>query len=151
MIFLLCIFHKIVLMNNFLIWNIRGVGNAPSIRRLKKLVSTNEVVFFTILEPKIYNEDILAYENKLRCTGSLSNPQNTIWIFWKDINCQAIVVEEQYITVSIQIASSVIHLTSIYASCDGRKRRELWAKLINDNLTFEWIVAGDFNVVSTPR
>lgn len=74
-------------MNYFLVWNIGGVGNAPSVRRLKHLIKTNNVAIFAILEPKIYNEEILVYQNKLRCIGSLSNPQNTIWIFWKDINC----------------------------------------------------------------
>lgn len=113
-------------MDKFLIWNIRGMANVPSLRRLNKLVRINNCVFFTILEPKVRKDDISCYQRKLRCTGSVANNQNTIWVFWKNLNCQVIEVEEQQITVSVPLldGSNGI-ITSIFASCDGRKRRDL--------------------------
>lgn len=41
---------------------------------------------------------------------------------------------------------SLVTLTCVYASCDGRKRRELWTNLVNLNSKTPWLIAGDFNV-----
>lgn len=140
--------NQIFSMNKFLIWNFRGVGNAPYLRRLKKLVKNHQVKLFVVLEPKVYNDDITAYQNKLQIHRFHSkSTKHNLDFFWKDMDCQVREVEEQYITISIHSASSHVMLICTYVSCDGRKRRELWHKLLNADINSEWLLAGDFNVV----
>lgn len=48
-------------------WNIRGITNGPSSRRLKRLVSSYKVSCFAILEPRVCNDRIQEYHRKLNC------------------------------------------------------------------------------------
>lgn len=138
--------YWVLKMNKFLIWNIRGVANGPSLRRLNKLVRTNKVIFSQFWSPR--------YLLLILCGigGSLSvlvaNSNNNIWVFWRNLNCQVIEVEDQQITISYPLLDgSLVTVTSVYASCDGRKRRDLWSNLQSLNITSPWLISGDFNVV----
>lgn len=139
------------LMASFISWNIRGIANSPSIRRLKKLIALHRVLCFAILEPRVSKDKILDYQRKLNCHGAISNEASTIWFFWKEgINCNIISNKNQHITINITMAGGMsIYLTCVYASCDGGIRRELWQDLTNTNTDLPWIISGDFNVVST--
>lgn len=85
------------------------------------------------------------------CTSAIAILQNTIWVLWKNnINRQVIAAEEQHVTISIFSADgSLLLLKCIYASCDGRKIRELWSSLTTLNPSSPWLVSWDFNVVRT--
>src|SRR4051812_25464889 len=39
-------------------------------------------------------------------------------------------------------------MSFVYASCDGRIRRQLWSQLENTNCNEPWLVAGDFNIAA---
>src|SRR4051812_28821741 len=125
-------------MNKNIVWNIRGIANAPSLRRIKKLVKINEATILAIIEPKVTTAHISKYAKKLHCTESLANTQNSIWIFWNNMTCQPVEVEDQYVSIKITVDASDI--TVVYARCDGRVRRDLSDKLINVNITTPWLL-----------
>src|SRR4051812_25708775 len=39
-------------------------------------------------------------------------------------------------------------MSFVYASCDGRIRRQLWSQLESTNCNDPWLVAGDFNIIA---
>lgn len=46
-----------------------------------KLIKHHMVYYLAILEPKIFKGDILDFQRKIQCHGSISNVSCTIWIF----------------------------------------------------------------------
>lgn len=66
-----------------LVWNIRGIVNGPSIRKLTKLLASYEVDCFAIFEPKCSKGTIKDYEKNFNCLKSVSNKEGNIWVFWK--------------------------------------------------------------------
>lgn len=50
-----------------ILWNIIGIVNSPSIRRLKKTLTSNKVDICAIFEPKYSKGSIEDYEKKLNC------------------------------------------------------------------------------------
>lgn len=116
------------------LWNIRGIMNNPSIRRLKKLIKTHRLSCFAILEPKSSANNIKNYQRMFSCTGACSNDKGTIWVFWKeDITMHLIGHSDQSIRMELSHASisSIPLMNFVYASCDGREWRGLWQDLIN--------------------
>src|SRR4051812_5333823 len=76
-------YYLYLIMINLLSWNIRGLGNSPSLRRVKKLIKTHKIDCFAIIEPKIKAATPKDYEVKLNCSGSFANNEGNIWVFWK--------------------------------------------------------------------
>src|SRR4051812_41419480 len=92
---------------NIIAWNIRGLDNPTSIRRLKKLIKEHYVSCFAIFEPKVYTGPIKDLEFKLNCVGSWSNLEGNIWLFWKvGVACSVIKYSSQYILAEIFIGAS---------------------------------------------
>src|SRR5436190_994681 len=93
---------SVLIMINYLIWNIRGVANTTSIRRLKHLIKKHKVAIIAIIEPKSTRVPIVELQAKLRCIGSLSNASGSIWVMWKDhVQCTEVVNEPQQITLNV--------------------------------------------------
>lgn len=92
-------------MIKFMTWNIRGLGNGPSTRRLKYLISLHKISCFAIFEPKFTKSPISDYELKLNCHGSVSNLPGSIWVFWKS-NIQCTVMQNTRQLVTLQIDST---------------------------------------------
>src|SRR4051812_2119458 len=89
-------------MLNLIVWNIRGLGNTPSLRRIKKLVKAHKVDCFAVIEPKIKTATAKDYEYKLQCNGSYANEEGNIRIFWKNnVSCTVIHSTAQYVHVSL--------------------------------------------------
>lgn len=53
-------------MMNALMWNIRGIGNEPSMRHLKKLIKIHKSSIIFILEQKNWNVGDWKYWKKVR-------------------------------------------------------------------------------------
>lgn len=53
------------LMHTFMSWNIRGLSNGPSLRRLKKLISIKKLSYFALLETIVTKGTIKEFERKL--------------------------------------------------------------------------------------
>src|SRR4051812_19152652 len=89
---------------NIIAWNIRGIANRPSERRLKKLVKLNNIGCLAIFEPKLDKSHINELTSKLKCDDAFSNQEGNIWVIWKsDISCSILHSCAQYVTVRILI------------------------------------------------
>ncbi|KAL9682954.1 hypothetical protein QQ045_014766 [Rhodiola kirilowii] len=94
---------------------------------------------------------LLLSEFKNFLHGDDTNPK--IWILWKDhVKVSHIGTRDQYISISAStLASSPITITFVYAAIAQARRLLLWDQLENfaRTLAGPWIVAGDFNVISS--
>lgn len=90
---------------------------------------------------------MLGYQN------AYSNSNNQLWIFWEsNINCVIKEEDEQHISCEVDVQSSIILITHIYAKCDANLRIDLWNKLrgISANYDLLWMVCRDFNYIVDP-
>lgn len=106
-----------------------------------------------LLEPKITKGNIMDYQRKSACQGSLLNVVGTIWLVWEsDVISSVITNREQFITVELTYSGGPpIMLICVYASYDGRKRRELWNELTSTRYNLPCMVVGNFNLVLLTR
>lgn len=134
-----------------LIWNVRGIVNKPFIRRMRKLIKLYKLSFFlALLEPKASNNCLRDYQRLFSCQGACCNDKGTIRVFWKDdVTLYLISSSNQHVQMEISYPSlfTVLIITFVYASCDGRERRVPWDQLSNTKCNLPWMVAGDFNIV----
>ena len=108
---------------NIISWNIRGIANDPSIRRLRKLIKAKSASVIAILEPKVTVGDIRDFEFKLNCIGSFANLKNNIWLFWKSgVTCSIIHSTDQYISAMLNIGGIDVIIFFVHASCDANIR-----------------------------
>lgn len=68
-------------MFNSMFWNIKGISNKPSVRRVRKLIKMYKLSIFAILEPKTSNDGLHDYQRIFSCYGSYANTKGTIWVF----------------------------------------------------------------------
>lgn len=116
-------------MINNLLWNIRGIGNIKSRRRVAKLVKMYNISLIAILEPLHHANKIQEFSNRIGFNFSLANQEadEKIWLCW---NHEVVLVDafEQCITVDIGFLNSdLVRLTIVYAKCSIQ--RLLWEKL----------------------
>lgn len=64
-----------------LLWNIHGVGNDVSLRRLKYLIRENCITFLVILEPMLQGSDPEKIKRKLKFDVAHRSCTDKIWIF----------------------------------------------------------------------
>lgn len=141
---------KMFQMINFILWNIRGLSNKPSQRRIKKLCKTYNLPFIAILEPKSKSNKIDDFRRIIKFYGGVSNSNSKIWFFWRfGITCEVIKRDEQDILLKInhpQLHQSVF-CSVVYAKCTRHDIIPLWDSLIvhkslvNDH---PWLITGDF-------
>lgn len=87
------------------VWNIRGIMNISSMRRMKRLIKDNRLSFFVIIEPKAYSGNILDLHRYFSCSGSCSNSKDCIGFFWKrKINMQLLFESEQHVKMEMSHA-----------------------------------------------
>src|SRR4051812_35487973 len=113
-------------MLNFLVWNIRGIANLPSQRRLKKLIKVHNIDCVAIIEPKIRVGTAKDFEFKLNCNNSFSDVEGNIWVFWKN-NVKATLIKctSQYIYLTLEIGGIDTDIFIIHASCNSSHRQTL--------------------------
>lgn len=94
-------------MMNLLAWNIRGIANNPSLRKLKRLLKSNRVGCFAIIEPKISPSSLRDYNYKLTCVYAISNQEGNIWMMWKsNFKCSVMNISSHYISFKLQVKST---------------------------------------------
>lgn len=72
-------------------------------------------------------------------------------MFWKsDVHLSKIKSTDKFIQTEMTHPSlaSAIMITFVYASCDARKRKNMWNDLSATTCSCPWMVVGDFNVVA---
>lgn len=144
--------EKKYLMISILFWNIRGVGNSPSIRRLKKLVISMNISVIALQEPKIQGSNIEDLCRKLNFREGFSNISNKIWIMWKHTwDVKMISNSEQLLSVEVKHDSfrEPILFSCVYAKNLIEERKFLWEEIVfvSQMGYNQWIVGGDFNVI----
>lgn len=124
-------------------WNIRGVGNNSSIRRLKRLMEKNSLVLVTIQEPKIGKCNLQEVCKKLNFEGGLSNCNSKRWIVWK-YKCETTLVRDNDQSLSVSINIPHMGDNIIFTSC-------LWEDInFLASLNYEkWVLGGEFNIISS--
>ncbi|KAI3457760.1 hypothetical protein Pfo_014423 [Paulownia fortunei] len=113
---------------NFLIWNIRGIGNKPSQKYLHIFCRIHRIKILAIMEPNVQLDSHFFYR-RLAFSQVFSNCSNKIWCF---------------------MLPSPFLLTCIYAKCDIIGRRELWDVLryiADQNESQLWLLGGDCNTI----
>lgn len=69
-----------------LIWNIRGIGNAKSLRSIKSHIRRYDIQVVCIIEPKLPVDRLDSVRQRLKvdyaCANQDDNPK--IWVFWQN-------------------------------------------------------------------
>src|SRR3954468_8823148 len=120
-------------------WNARGLGNKPTMRRLKRLFKSKHLCFAAIFEPKIDNDKIKQCMLSLKCVGCAFNSEGNIWLMWtSDISCSILHSTAQYITVKVHTSDLEVIFTCVHASSDPSIRLNARNDLININYNDPW-------------
>lgn len=123
-------------MMKILAWNIWGLANNPSLRRLKKIFETNKIFCFAIFEPKVSKASIKDYAFKFNCLDFVANLEDNIWVFWKDLLKYSVLhLDKQFISIQVDFAGIIVMISFVHASCDFNTRLSLWDYFINCNIS----------------
>ena len=135
-----------------LCWNIRGIGNSPSVRRLISLCKSHKVQIAAILEHMIDNLAMQRISCRLGLKNftSSNNSLSKVWLFWSDkitldiVNCQ-----DNFITVAVNNAPIAYYITFIYASSHLHDKISQFQILsgLASTINGPWMVMGDFNSI----
>ncbi|XP_058075699.1 uncharacterized protein LOC131224177 [Magnolia sinica] len=133
----------------------RGIGNSPSVRHVKQLISTHKPVIVILIEPMLSDSRRVSIGLKLSFHCSISNAASggKIWIFHHtSLSVDSPSSSNQFLSFRVREPNLSLPLlvTCVYAKCSYMRRRELWADLVNQSATLPgpWIVCGDFNAVT---
>lgn len=66
-----------------LFWNVQGIGNDPTIARIKQLVRLYKISLIAVFEPMLAPEKVEFITHKLKFCFSFSNTSSSIWLFAK--------------------------------------------------------------------
>ncbi|KAL0448919.1 UNVERIFIED_CONTAM: hypothetical protein Slati_1448300 [Sesamum latifolium] len=133
-----------------LFWNVRGIGNDPTLRVLNRVRKQNHLDFLAIMEPMV-PLDGRFMARRLEFQDVISNYVNQIWFFrGLDVRCQVLLDHKQLLHLRLESNRwpKPIFVTSVYARRDIVERRDLWdvRRMVSVGAS-SWIVGGDFNTV----
>lgn len=135
---------------NCLTWNIRGLRDPESQRRLHTYIRQKKIKLLAILEPMI-ELDSRSMSRRFEFSNVISNKSGHIWVFSaEDVQVDCLTDHDQFLHIrcSANFLSSDLLYSFVYAKCSYLERRILWDALIEAKpLTGPWLVGGDFNVV----
>ncbi|CAM8944442.1 unnamed protein product [Rhodiola kirilowii] len=141
-------------MTHILCWNARGACNAGTIDYFKTMMSTHKFSLCAILEPMTNPDKLTDFARKVGLPNFMhgGDINQKVWILWNDsIQVSHVTTTDQYISVKVT-AYPGVHFTSsfVYASVSKSRREALWEDLLStSHSTGPWIVAGDFNTISS--
>ena len=69
-------------MIKLLFWNARGVGNKPTIARLRKLCRLNSLSLVVLCEPLLGLSQLDSVRVRLNFPYGLANTESRIWVFF---------------------------------------------------------------------
>ncbi|KAJ8766129.1 hypothetical protein K2173_021646 [Erythroxylum novogranatense] len=135
------------------VWNVRGIGNLASIRRLKKLCRIHAISCIILLEPFIEAARITEIQSKLGFQYSFASDSNKIWFLCRNgITCSVVFQSSQLLHLKVEgFSSSPVYVTGVYAKSTRAARRVLWVDLLclqQQIGNASWMVGGDFNVIA---
>ena len=135
-----------------LIWNIRGIGQSPSVKRLKSLIKHHHLKLICVLEPFLLLAKLDATRIRLGMDFSFASDSGKIWLFWSQpFSVQILHDMGQVIhcKVSHALLPDAFFMSFVYAKCLVSLRLSLWVALRSfaSHADGPWLVGGDFNVV----
>lgn len=140
-------------MISHLFWNIRGVANKASLRRLKFLVRSHNVTLLVLLEPLVHSNKLEEFRIKLGYDFAFSSATGRIWIFGKAMLTirQVDTSHDQVLHAELQYPGmEPFFLSAVYAKSTRAGRLDLWDNLCARKEHYggaSWVIGGDFNVV----
>lgn len=93
------------LIQQVLIWNIWGVGNAGSQRHIRHIISANKIQLVAISEPKVQFNKASSLGRFLKLERQAGNclQDSKIWVSWSDsLNLEVVASSSQYITLCLR-------------------------------------------------
>ena len=133
-------------------WNIRGISDDTSFKRLHSLRKQFKSCFISIQEPLVSNKKQKRICRKLGFAGYTSNCENKIWVMWtSDVSVRVLEDHPQYLHVELihTCYPDPIQISCVYAKCGRKARAPLWDGLSALNVgDVPWLCVGDFNVIS---
>ncbi|XP_021837638.2 uncharacterized protein [Spinacia oleracea] len=141
-----------------MVWNMHGAGSTTFVNTLKELVRTHRPNVLVLVETHMGGAQatkiayVLGYMGHTRVDAM--GISGGIWVFWKPelVKVKPIIKHNQHITIDIsRVGDTPWYFTTVYASLDPVKRKELWDDLKNFASTHNkpWLVASDFNDTRT--
>lgn len=145
------------MINSFIVWNVRGIGNRSTVRYLNQLVRDQGIKLLAISEPhiKFHFAQGIARKIGLQVVFGNSGEDSKIWIFHdQSLSFQIVQLHQQFLTVGLIEGREVsMFFTFVYASCNHNIRREMFDDLMSfsNGVSLPWILSGDFNCVASPE
>lgn len=115
-------------MFNLLTWNVRGLANKPTMRRIEALCKLHKVLIIAIIEPTLPAKRVKQIQMQLGFSTAIKD----IWIVaTKDTNLCFIDDFEQVLSVRVGYSTLNQHplLTVVHGSCSSG-RGGLWDHLL---------------------
>ncbi|XP_027169490.1 uncharacterized protein LOC113769223 [Coffea eugenioides] len=132
-------------------WNVRGVDNALTIARLRKLKRMHQVSLLAMCEPKAGRERLDFIRNRLGFRHAISNDESRIWVMYgQDYRCDLLVASHQFLALEVTHAIFRCSVVAVFvhASCASLDREALWQQLGEVcPQGMPAIFLGDFNVI----
>lgn len=117
-----------------LIWNIRGIGKAPAVCRLRKLIRLHRLSLVCVLEPFVSVDRLEATRVRLGMDHAVSSQSGKIWVFWSTLFSVELLHDMGQVIhcrVSHSFFPDPVLVSYVYASCSMHVREDLWDALIS--------------------
>ena len=116
-----------------LFWNVRGVDNALTIARLRKLKQMHKISLLALCEPKVGRVRLDIIRQKLGFPKAVSNAESRLWVmFDHDFSCDLLAASSQFLELRVThsaLRSSFVAVF-VHASCVTQEREVLWHQLV---------------------
>jgi exonuclease III len=144
---------------NSLSWNIRGVGDAVKIARVKKMKQDLKINFIALQETLSSDWTKMRWErcwenSPMDCEGvNSSGRSGGLVCIWDKCSLKKIraIHNQNFLLVSCQVSGSfsIINFINVYSPQDITGKRNLWNRMLNliNTLDGMWVLLGDFNEV----
>lgn len=122
------------LMINSLIWNVRGISKAPTVRRLRKLIQLHRLSLICVPEPFLFADRLEATQFRLWMDHAISSQSGKIWVFWSTIFSVEIMIDMGQVIhcrVSHALFPKHVFVSYVYTSCSMHIREDLWDALMS--------------------
>lgn len=140
----------------FFSWNCQGCASRKFLRAFQEYNVEHRPNIVCLVEPRVSGTKANIIIEKLGFNHShrveAVGFSGGIWIGWKDsIQIHIIRNHPQFIFLRVNnfIPNNSFFISFVYGSPDRAKRKLLWEDLksVNSNLSFPWLIMGDFNAI----
>ena len=136
-------------------WNLRGLANSPTKLATKKLLAKYKPDIYFLAEPWMHISNLSQrWLNNLGLKVFAVNDRHNLlpnlWCLCKsNISPTLLDINDQSISIKIDVAGKDFGVTAVYASTCYIRRRSLWASIthLHSQHDLPWSCIGDFNTI----